>query len=231
MNVKTYQVGGWVRDRLMGMKPKDLDYAVVAKDFSTMLLWIQERGTVFMTNEEFLTVRARLPGKPPADFVLCRRDGDYGDGRRPDMVFAGTLEDDLRRRDFTVNAIAFDEESGEYMDPHGGRADIASKILRCVGDTRDRFSEDALRMLRAIRFAITKGFSLHQDIEDVLVGSRELADRLARNVSKERQREELYKCFAHDTCATLEWLARFPLVREACFRGGPLWLMPTNKHT
>ncbi len=128
---KIYQVGGYVRDELMGKKSKDLDYACEFPNFAEMLAWIHTQGKVFLVKEEHWTVRAHIPGKPAADFVLCRKDGQYSDGRRPDSVSAGTLMDDLARRDFTVNAIAYDEETKEYIDPFNGKQDIKDKILRC----------------------------------------------------------------------------------------------------
>src|ERR1035438_8197642 len=106
MTIKCYQVGGFVRDRLLGVKSKDLDYAVECADYPTMLRWIQSQGKVYLEQPEFWTVRAHI-GKLPADYVLCRKDGQYGDGRRPDSVSVGTLLDDLARRDFSVNAIAY----------------------------------------------------------------------------------------------------------------------------
>ena len=114
---------------------------------------------------EFLTIRAQVPASEAkllartkvADFVLCRKDSASGDGRRPDSVEPGTVLDDLARRDFTMNAIARDVQTGEVLDPHGGREDIKWKTLRFVGDPMTRIREDGLRVLRGLRFMITKG--------------------------------------------------------------------------
>jgi len=206
-----------------------LDYAVEAPDFDTMVEWVRSiTDEIFLLQPQFWTVRARK-GKGVFDYVLCRCDGQYGDGRRPNSVFVGTLFDDLARRDFTVNAIAFDEEKNEYIDPHNGVQDIKDKVLRCVGNAHNRFHEDALRMLRAIRFCVTKGFKMHRDVRELL-HDRMLTDRLMMNVSEERKREELHKCFAHNTSLTLAYLSDFEMLRDACFYGdGKLWLMPTMR--
>lgn len=227
MSVKCYQVGGHVRDGLMGVRSKDIDYVCVAPDYETMVKWIKTQGTIFLEQPQYWTVRAHIKGKQPADYVLARRDGNYSDGRRPDSVSIGTLLDDLGRRDFCINAIAYDEDTQEYIDPHGGRDDLRLNLLRCVGKPEERFNEDALRLLRAIRFAITKGFKLHSSVEEAL-HSRLLTKKLKECVSEERKREELHRCFKHDTLLTLQHLTNFWRIREACFNGD-MWLMPTMK--
>jgi tRNA nucleotidyltransferase (CCA-adding enzyme) len=229
--VRYWQVGGFVRDRLLGVASKDVDYAVEAPSYDAMLADIKLRGgTVFLESPQYSTVRAKLPGGLAADFVLCRKDGQYSDGRRPDSVEPGTLYDDLARRDFTVNAIAYDETTGEYVDPFHGRAYLEQNLLVCVGNARDRFNEDALRLLRALRFHVTKGFNFGDDILGCLTHP-DLAQRLKETVSVERKREELTRCFAHDTPKTLALLARYPRVSEACFSDGNLWLLPTQQKT
>jgi tRNA nucleotidyltransferase (CCA-adding enzyme) len=180
-------------------------------------------GTIFLEKPEYLTIRARVPELGAVDFVLCRKDGAYIDGRRPEDVEPGTLEDDLARRDFTMNAIALSED-GEYIDPFGGAYHLEHGIITCVGHARHRFAEDYLRMLRAIRFAVTKDMQLSRDIMLCLVDSR-MVDRLA-DVAIERVREEMLKAFHHDTLKTLRMLEDFPLVRDVLFGSG-LWLKPT----
>lgn len=228
MTIKAYKVGGCVRDQFLGLSSKDIDFAVEAPDFETMLRWIKERGKVFLSQPEYWTVRAHLQGNQPADYVLCRKDGQYSDGRRPDSVEPGTLHDDLSRRDFTMNAIAQDED-GSYIDPFDGRGDIGRRLIRCVGTPQERFSEDALRMLRAIRFSITKHFALDEEIVKAL-SDVNLCDKLTHNVSTERKMDELMKCFKHDTLVTIVVLNQFTLVRDACFQSGDLWLKPTMEH-
>lgn len=229
--MKIYQVGGCVRDSILGIKSKDIDYAVEASSYEEMLNYIKSRGKVFLESPQHLTVRAHIEGKQPADFVLCRKDGAYSDGRRPDSVTPGTLLDDLSRRDFTVNAIAYDEETKQYIDPFNGMSDLKYMTLKCVGEPTDRFTEDALRVLRAIRFKITKGFNIGPYTESVMY-SPEILKLLSKNISVDRKRDEMYKCFAFDTIATMEALQwAGPNFIKAVFQGetGPLWLMPTNK--
>ena len=154
-NIKFYQVGGSVRDDLLGFPSKDIDYSVEAPSFEAMKSEIVNRGgEIFLEKPEYLTIRANVPNMGACDYVLCRKDGAYYDGRRPESVEIGTIRDDLARRDFTVNAMAINED-GELIDPHGGKVDLLHKTLRCVGNAHERFSEDYLRMLRAIRFCIT----------------------------------------------------------------------------
>lgn len=233
MTIKTYQVGGCVRDALLGVESKDIDYAVEAPSYEAMVAWIKERGKIFLEKPEFLTVRAHLTGGQPADFVLCRKDGVYSDGRRPDAVEVGTLFDDLKRRDFTVNAIAYDEDTKQYIDPHSGKVDLENKLLRCVGKAEDRFREDALRMLRAIRFSITKGLKMDAELLDALI-KRDLIDLLDTKISADRKRDELEKCFRFSTVKTIETLMYIGMETkflEHVFDGksGKIWLLPTSK--
>ena len=220
-----YKVGGCVRDAILGVPCKDIDYVCVFPSYSAMVEYIGSVGKIYLESPQYQTVRAHLPGTPAADFVLARRDGEYTDGRRPDSVSVGTLLDDLSRRDFTMNAIAQDS-SGAIIDPFGGVNDIRNKIIRCVGDPMHRFYEDSLRILRAIRFSITKGFRISESVLCCMQDSS-LVARLA-NVSQERIREELTKCFSFDTLATLRVLQGFPEIRDICFSGG-IRLLPTTK--
>lgn len=228
--IKFFEVGGCVRDELMGVKSKDIDFAVEAPSFEAMRQAILDRGgKIFLESPEFFTIRARDKKLGPVDFVLCRKDGVYKDGRHPESVEIGTLRDDLSRRDFTMNAIAKDED-GNFIDPFNGQADIKNRIIRCVGNAEDRFGEDALRIIRAIRFSITKNMAMDHDIVACLMKSQIVMQ--LRAVSTERIREELLKCFAHDTFETLVVLNNeFPMIRSACFGGGfhKLKLMPTLK--
>lgn len=233
MTIKTYQVGGCVRDALLGVQSKDIDYAVEAPSYEAMVSWIKERGKIFLEKPEFLTVRAHLAGGQPADYVLCRKDGTYSDGRRPDVVEPGTLLDDLKRRDFTINAIAFDEETGQYIDPHDGQADLKLRVLSCVGRAKDRFTEDALRMLRAIRFTITKGLIMSSDVLSCF-DDKELLSLLRDKISADRKRDELEKCFRFSTVRTLEelhFLGKETTLLSDIFEvpTGKIWLLPTSK--
>lgn len=231
MTVTVYEVGGSVRDRMLGIESKDKDFAVEAPSFPAMVEYLESEGyKIFLFTEEYLTVRARFPGghrfaSQTADFVLCRKDGAYTDGRRPDSVEPGTIYDDLSRRDFTVNAMAVGP-SGKLIDPFNGNADLASMTLRTVGEASDRLSEDYLRALRAIRFAIVKGFRLHESLICALFDPA--VARGLESVSVERVREEMHKAFKHDTLGTIKFLNNFQAIRDVVFSRG-LWLEPTLK--
>jgi tRNA nucleotidyltransferase (CCA-adding enzyme) len=225
MDIKLYKVGGAVRDRFMGVKSKDIDYAVEAPSYQAMQDYISLKGRIFVETPEYFTIRAKVNGED-ADFVLCRKDGAYSDGRRPDSVAMGDIYDDLARRDFTMNAIAIAED-GKVIDPYDGISDIVREQIKCVGNPVDRFTEDSLRILRAIRFAITKKFHLHSDIIYAL-RNVSIVDGL-ENVSQDRIREELNKCFKCDTLETLRYMEEFHLVREVVFSNKDMWLEATNK--
>ena len=223
--IQLYKVGGCVRDEIMGRKPKDIDYAVEAPSYESMRDWIAERGTIWQERPQFQTVRAKVSGVD-ADFVLCRKDGAYSDGRRPDEVTPGDISDDLARRDFTMNAIAM-RNDGSYFDPHSGRSDIDSRVIRTVGRAEDRFGEDALRLLRAMRFSITLGFDLHDDVRSCF-DELGLLEKL-RSVSIERQQIELQKCFYANTPKSLNFLANYVRMKDYLFDNSILWLEPTLK--
>lgn len=237
MSVTLYEVGGCVRDELLGIRSKDIDFTCEAGSYQEMREFLVSEGfDIFLENEAFLTIRARFPkhqwrfgdremARMTCDFVLARQDGAYSDGRRPDEVTPGTIFDDLKRRDFTVNAIARASD-GRLIDPHNGMFDLNRGVLRCVGSAADRISEDALRALRAIRFRITKG--LNWDMELAQIMNDDSLARLLSTVSQERIREELFKAFKASTPQAL-WILTHdvsPAVIPSLFRDG-LWLRPT----
>lgn len=222
MKPKYYIVGGYVRDFLLGELSKDVDFAVEANSYEEMRNDLIQSGVeIFVEKPEFLTIRGRHIKYGGVDFVLCRKESFYSDGRRPDSVEIGTLYDDLCRRDFSVNAMALPTEDlnlmgeGVLIDPFGGMDDLRNNMLRCVGETQERFEEDSLRLLRAARFHIVKGFRLHYEIQECLDDPcfiRKLA-----NVSRERIYEELRKCFEFDTKKTLDFLIEFNKLRNFIF--------------
>lgn len=222
--IKIFKVGGAVRDQLMGLKPKDIDYAVEADSYEEMRAYIAERGKIFLETPQYFTIRATIDNKP-ADYVLCRKESDYTDGRRPDKVEVGTILDDLSRRDFTVNAIA-EREDGTLYDPFDGLTDLNYMVLRCVGSPYERFHEDSLRMLRALRFKITKGFKFHCSIDKCLY-DLDLVNKLS-NVSEERIREEMNRCFQFDTLRTLDCLYIYFELKNKIFERN-LWIQTTLK--
>ncbi len=181
-----YAVGGCVRDSVMGREPNDWDMTSSATPDE-----IQRTFSGFRTVPTGIkhgTVTVIIDGKP-IEITTMRVDGEYSDNRHPETVrFTKRIEDDLGRRDFTVNAMAYNPKSG-IVDPYGGMNDIESRIIRCVGDADTRFNEDALRILRAVRFASTLGFDIEKSTSDSVLANR----RLLENISKERIRVELIK--------------------------------------
>lgn len=224
MTIRFFEVGGCIRDEIMGIRTKDIDFAVEADSFDAMRAHLEsEDFTIFVEHPEWLTIRAHFPvghaehGKTTADFVLCRDEWGSLDGRHPEIVRRGTIYDDLARRDFTVNAIARCLDTGEILDPHNGRADIALRTLRFVGDPFQRIDEDALRVLRAVRFHVTKGFEFAVETAAALTAF-EHAKLTA--VSTERIKDELEKCFRTNTILTMRTLDRFGLFDTLFARAG-----------
>lgn len=225
MSIKIYQVGGSVRDRFLGLIEKDIDFAVEASSFDAMHEYVQSIcKQIYLVKPEYFTIRALHPTMGAVDFVLCRKDGIYSDHRRPDSVEPGTIYDDLARRDFTINAMAIDEDNN-LIDPFNGLLDLKAKTLKCVGSTEDRLTEDPLRILRAMRFSITKDMKLFPYLE-LVFDSPELWIPTLDTISKDRIREELYKCFSFSTPATLSFLLKYP--EEWCnYLFKDIWLKPT----
>ena len=223
-----YKVGGTVRDELMGVIPKDLDLVAIGGNFSDMCIDIENKGgKIFLKQEPFLTIRCLFPNVGPCDVRLARKDGAYGDGRRPDEVFiADSLLEDSLTRDFTINAMYKNLETGEIIDYHDGKKDLENKLIRCVGDTKERFKEDYLRVLRAARFSLTKGMFLSSDIKRYL-DDKSIVDGL-QSVSAERIREEVHKCFKHDSAVAVFFFSFYGLLANEVFneRTG-IWLKPT----
>lgn len=160
-----FAVGGCVRDCLLGVLPHDWDVATSALPETVCALFEvrPDRGAKFGT----VTVAS-------VQVTSYRKEGGYTDLRRPDRVdFVTELNDDLKRRDFTINAMAYSPKAG-LVDLFGGQGDLDKKLIRCVGDAQLRFREDSLRMLRALRFAARLGFVLEGDTEKALLDNREL---------------------------------------------------------
>ena len=154
---EAYAVGGCVRDALMGLPINDFDITTSATPEQTLSVFSDLR--TIPTGLKHGTVTVLIDGEP-IEITTFRADGDYRDHRHPETVsFSKNIEDDLCRRDFTVNAMAYNEKSG-IIDLYGGKEDIKNKLIRAVGDPERRFTEDALRILRAVRFASQKCFSI-----------------------------------------------------------------------
>ena len=177
-------VGGCVRDTILGKIPKDWDICTSATPSEMKEIFKNER--IIETGLKHGTITVVVDDEP-YEITTYRIDGEYSDNRRPDSVsFTDSLIDDLKRRDFTINAIAFNETDG-LVDPFNGFSDIEAGIIRCVGSPAERFQEDALRILRAIRFASRYGFQIEFQTAREIVRQYE---RLA-NVSAERICSEL----------------------------------------
>ncbi len=181
---EAYIVGGCVRDSIMGIVPHDWDITTSAEPMDVKACFKHTYDTGIKHGT--ITV---LMDKVGYEVTTYRVDGIYEDNRRPkEVFFTRNLKDDLIRRDFTMNAIAYNEKDG-FVDLFGGREDIENKIIRGVGCPADRFDEDALRMLRAVRFSSQLGF----DIDEETFEAVKAKAGLIKNISKERIREEFLK--------------------------------------
>ncbi|MGN8771916.1 CCA tRNA nucleotidyltransferase, partial [Paenibacillus barengoltzii] len=204
---QAFFVGGCVRDELMGRPVHDMDIATSAKPDEVVQLFERtiptgiQHGTVTVMMEDHAF-----------EVTTFRKESDYADYRRPTSVeFVDAVTEDLRRRDFTMNAIARGLE-GELIDPFGGQMDIERRLIRCVGDAEERFTEDALRMMRAVRFASTFGFRPVLSLWKALLAGR---DKLGY-IATERVRMELEKIvLGPDPLRGLALLERSGLLRYA----------------
>lgn len=231
---KEYLVGGAVRDEILGLSNKDLDYVFVFEDldenqtaeecFNEMYQNIQERGEIFLSTPSCYTIRYKdRETKEIKDVVMARKEVGYIPGTRTPIVKPGTLYDDLERRDFTLNALAKDED-GTIIDYFEGLRDLADGRLVTPLETKKTFDDDPLRILRAVRFSITKGFRMGYIMDDIQEYDYESKMGV---VSTERIREELLKCFKYDTLKTLEILDNIPRLKRYIFKNNLLWLKPT----
>lgn len=187
---KSYAVGGCIRDALMSREPNDWDMNTDCSPEKMLEIFESEGIRTIPTGLKHGTVSILLDGEI-YECTTFRIDGDYTDSRHPNSVtFASDVAEDLRRRDFTVNAMAGDPlTEGEIVDVFGGREDIEAKIIRAVGDAETRFTEDALRILRAIRFATVLNFEIDCDTRSAAIA---LGSRL-KDISAERKSVELQK--------------------------------------
>ncbi|MCM3756886.1 CCA tRNA nucleotidyltransferase [Sporosarcina aquimarina] len=191
-------VGGAVRDFLLGKEPTDIDIATSATPEQVKSVF---RNTIDLGTEHG-TVLVIESGEP-IEVTTFRTEGTYSDNRRPDEVhFVTSLEEDLKRRDFTINALAL-RIDGEVVDPFKGREDLSTKTIRAVGNASERFNEDALRMIRAVRFVSVLGFELENSTKDSIT----LLASTVKTLSVERIKTEFDKLFqgtfAHDALKLL----------------------------
>ena len=199
-----FVVGGSVRDFLMNRPVSDFDVATSATPEQMAALFEK----TIDTGSKFGTMTVMMSGEA-YELTTFRIDGEYTDNRKPDTVqFSTDIAQDLARRDFTINAIAYASD-GQLLDPFGGQAHIERKTIQAVGDPHQRFNEDALRMLRALRFATKLGFEIESDTYHALC---ELAPLMA-NISLERVREELVKTFLCEHLANALYLNHSHLLK------------------
>lgn len=237
---KFYEVGGKVRDEILGLESKDVDYVAVPGEsllnevdsaqsmFDILEGYLKTEGfEIFLVTAECFTIRAKFPKDHKysgvADFVMARKEIGYIPGTRQPIIKPGTLYDDLERRDFTLNALAKDDD-GTIIDFFDGMTDLKKGLLRTPLPCEETFHDDPLRILRAIRFSITKGFTIPDEMAEV-IAHYDFEVHMAV-VSEERIREELLKCFKHDTAGTLKKLWQFPFLMDYVFRTN-IWLKPT----
>ncbi len=206
---EAYLIGGCVRDLLLNRKPKDWDVTTNASPEDIISLfpdtfYENNYGTVGIVNEESKDETLKVIEVTP-----YRLEAEYSDNRRPDHVtFSQKLEDDLQRRDFTINAIALEIDlkekvnkktktttlSGRYLDYYNGHEDLQAKVIRTVGEAHDRFNEDGLRILRAVRIATEIGFKIDKNTEKAIINNVSLL----KNIAKERVRDEFTKIIMSD---------------------------------
>lgn len=238
-----YTVGGCVRDKILGLDSKDIDFTFVLPDlnqtvdqgFQYMKYWMEGGGyEIFLETPEMFTIRAKFPqwhknSGMVADFVLARKEIGYEQGTRRPILVLGTLEDDLVRRDFTLNAMAEDED-GKLIDLFKGQEDLSAGILKTPRNPHITMMDDPLRLMRALRFSITKGFKIDTSIWDAILEQPEILEKLEKVVSAERIREEVFKMMKHDTVESLKLIGKvdnaIPGFTSLIFSRG-LWLKPT----
>lgn len=200
-----YAVGGCVRDHVLGFTPHDYDICTAATPEEMQQVFQNERTIETGLKHGTLTVLLR---GMPLEITTFRLDGAYSDGRHPDSVqFTSRVEDDLSRRDFTINAMAYSPKEG-LVDPFGGQADCKAGVIRCVGDPAARFGEDALRILRALRFSARLGFPIEEATANAV---REGRTQLC-HVSRERIAVELTGLLQGKDASSV--LRQFPEVIE-----------------
>jgi tRNA nucleotidyltransferase/poly(A) polymerase len=241
---KIFKVGGCVRDRLLGVDTNDIDFTFVLDNldwtvesgFQIMTDWMNVNDfEIFLSTPECFTIRAKFPKEHKyagmvADFVMARKEVGYVEGTRRPILELGTLEDDLLRRDFTLNAMAEDID-GNLIDIFGGIDDLKIGLLRTPLPAKQTMMDDPLRILRALRFTITKDFVMSDDIWEAMKQPN-ILKKLEQTVSGERIREELMKMMKYDTPKSLRLLMDvdeiIPGFLNLIFKDG-MWLKPTNE--
>ena len=243
--MKIFEVGGCVRDFVLGVDSKDIDFTVVLDDtnqtvdegWDQMLSFLKEEGfQIFLETKDCFTVRAKFPighvhEGLVADFVMARKEVGYVLGTRKPILELGTLYDDLIRRDFTLNALARDMD-GNIIDHFSGLEHLKKGLLVTPLNPMKTMMDDPLRILRALRFSVTRGFEVSTDIMEAMK-QPDILDKLKTTVSQERIREEVTKMMKYDTLLTMKLLVDIDRefikgFLEVVFRDN-MWLKPTTE--
>lgn len=247
-----YVVGGFVRDTLLHLPSKDIDFAIEANSYEEM--------KADLLNAYDIEIRVEQPqyGRLLAgistehlhwtalqlenltrhrviycDFVMCRKEGDYLDGRHPNSISPTDIENDLARRDFTINAIAVNDQTGEFIDLFDGLRDIKARLLTTVGDAKKRFVEHPTRILRYYRLQVCKKLEGTYLVDNTLAANDyEFAELLTNSVFSDTIREEFNKMLKTDTLRTLYVLDRMPYRIKKALLGteiSPFWFQCTTE--
>ncbi len=243
--MKIFEVGGCVRDFVLGVDSKDIDFTVVLDDtnqtvdegWDQMVSFLKEEGfQIFLETKDCFTVRAKFPighvhEGLVADFVMARKEVGYVLGTRKPILELGTLYDDLIRRDFTLNALARDMD-GNIIDHFSGLEHLKKGLLVTPLNPMKTMMDDPLRILRALRFSVTRGFEVSTDIMEAMK-QPDILDKLKTTVSQERIREEVTKMMKYDTILTMKLLVDIDReyikgFLDVVFRDN-MWLKPTTE--
>ncbi|KPJ61918.1 MAG: hypothetical protein AMS15_05550 [Planctomycetes bacterium DG_23] len=205
---EAYFAGGCVRDMLLGISPEDFDIATSARPKEVMALFEK----TIAVGKEFGSVRVVEPeGKFQVEVTTFRREAGYSDGRRPDKIETATAAEDVKRRDFTINGMLLDPETNQVLDYVGGKEDLKSRLIRAVGEPQERFEEDRLRLIRAVRFASRFDFEIEKKTYQAI---KQMAPKV-KSVSFERIRDELKRMLVSPSRRrALELLSELGLLRE-----------------
>jgi len=243
--MKIFEVGGCVRDEILGVNSKDIDFTVVLDNtdqsvdegWDQMVSFLKEEGyQIFLETKDCFTVRAKFPVGHVneglvADFVMARKEVGYVLGTRKPILELGTLYDDLIRRDFTVNALAKDMD-GNIIDHFDGVEHLKKGLLVTPLNPMKTMMDDPLRILRALRFSLTKDLEVHTDIMESMK-QPDILDKLKKTVSQERIREEITKMMMCDTIKTMKLLVDIDRdyikgFLDIVFKD-TMWLKPTTE--
>lgn len=198
-NIKTYEVGGYVRDSILNITSNDKDYVAEAPSFAELKSYIENNNQkIFLERPEFGVIRYLNNSGVAEDISLAAKERDQ-EGK---ILKVGSVKEDLATRDFTMNAIARDREVGQLIDPFNGIEDINKGIIRSVEPPKIVFENDPARIIRAIRFKCQFKFKYSEDLSDYLYGSHEFSE--LKKIDRERLRQELEKCLKVSSLGTFE---------------------------